>query len=512
MRLDMLAADGVGVSFADAGADPSDSADLHGAIAADKTAVVAIAGDGIGPEIMAATRQVIDTAYPFIDWREHEAGAEVVAGGIASGVPADTIDAIAEAGVVLKAPLETPIGFGGKSANVTLRKMFELYGNIRPARTLPGVPSRFADPGIDLVIVRENVEDLYAGIEHMQTPDVAQCLKLISRKGSEKIARLAFDVARADGRRQVHCATKANILKLTEGLFKTTFEEVAQAYPDIAARHILVDHCAHQLVQAPDTLDVIVTTNMNGDILSDLAAGLVGGLGLAASANVGEHVAMFEAVHGTAPDLAGLGVANPTALILSGAMLLRHIGAGTAADAVEGALYDVLQEGRHLTADIAGRHAPVSTGDFAAAICDRLEPLPDAAWCALPARPIGAPPSASVRLDPRREFDGLDVFVEWDGPCDELASRLKSACAASRFDLVMISNRGTMVYPENRGIADTVGHWRCRFLYRGVEATDLQTAICHLLARVSRTCSWMHVERLQRFDGQPAYTLAQGQG
>ena len=508
MKLDMLVTEGIGASHAD---PVLDDAGLRGAIAADKTAVVSIAGDGIGPEIMAAARRVIDAAYPFIDWQEHDAGAEVFAGGIASGVPADTIDAIAEAGLALKAPLETPVGHGGKSANVTLRKLFELYGNIRPARTLPGVPSRYADPGVDLVIVRENVEDLYAGIEHMQTPDVAQCLKLVTRQGSEKIARLAFAQARAEGRGQVHCATKANILKLTEGLFKSTFEEVAAAHPDIQARHILVDNCAHQLVLAPEAFDVIVTTNMNGDILSDLAAGLVGGLGFAASANIGDRVAMFEAVHGTAPDIAGQGVANPTALILSGAMLLRHIGAAAAADAVEQALYDVLEEGRYVTADIAGRHPPASTADFAAAITDRLDPVPDAAWSSPTGGLVWTGPAPAVRRDPRRQFDGLDVFVEWHGPVDELASRLKAASTATRFELAMISNRGTMVYPDNRGIADTVDHWRCRFVYRGVESTDLQSAICHLLARVSRVCSWMHVERLQRFDGRPAYTLAQGQ-
>ena len=490
----------------------SDDADPLGAVAGGKTAIVAIAGDGVGPEIMAAARRVIDAAYPFVDWQDHEAGAKAFAGGLASGLPGDTVDAIAETGLVFKGPLETPIGHGGKSVNVTLRKLFELYGNIRPARTLPGVPSRYAQPGVDLVIVRENVEDLYAGIEHMQTPDVAQCLKLISRKGSEKIARLAFAQARAEGRGQVHCATKANIMKLTEGLFKSTFEAVAEEHPDIAARHILVDNCAHQLVLAPEAFDVIVTTNMNGDILSDLAAGLVGGLGFAASANIGDRVAMFEAVHGTAPDIAGQGIANPTALILSGAMLLRHIGAPDAAEAVERALCEVLEEGRYLTADIAGRHPPASTEDFAAAICDRLEPATEAAgpWSAagpdVPVRIAGTSPNV------RRQFDGLDVFVEWDGPVDDLAARLEAACSATRFDLAMISNRGTLVYPDRRGNADTVDHWRCRFLYRGVESADLQSAICHLLERVSRSCQWMHVERLQRFDGSPAYSLAQGQG
>ena len=266
-----------------------------------KHIVTVIPGDGIGPEVVQATQRVIQATGVPIEWEEREAGMNVFKRGIASGVPKDTIDSITKTRVVLKGPLETPVGFGEKSANVTLRKLFETYGNIRPVREFPSVQTPFSGRGIDLVVVRENVEDLYAGIEHMQTPDVAQCLKLISHKGCEKIARLAFELARAEGRKRVDCVTKSNIMKLTEGMLKRTFEAVAKEYPDIEAQHIIVDNCAHQLVRRPEQFEVLVTTNMNGDILSDLTSGLIGGLGFAPSANLGSEVAIFEAVHGSAP-------------------------------------------------------------------------------------------------------------------------------------------------------------------------------------------------------------------
>jgi isocitrate dehydrogenase len=247
--------------------------------------VTVIPGDGSGPEVVRATQRVIEATRVPILWEEREAGKRVFERGIASGVPQETIESITKTRLVLKGPLETPIGFGEKSANVTLRKLFETYGNIRPVREFPGVRTPFSGRGIDLVVVRENVEDLYAGIEHMQTPSVAQCLKLISHKGCEKIARLAFEVARAEGRTRVTCVTKSNIMKLTEGMLKRVFEEVAKEYPDIEAQHMIVDNCAHQLVRRPEQFQVLVTTNMNGDILSDLTSGLIGGLGFAPSAN-----------------------------------------------------------------------------------------------------------------------------------------------------------------------------------------------------------------------------------
>jgi isocitrate dehydrogenase len=315
-----------------------------------KFPVTLIPGDGIGPEVAAITKRLIAAVGAPITWQEAEAGAVVFKKGIPTGVPQATIESIRQTRLVLKGPLETPVGYGEKSANVTLRKLFETFGNVRPVRDIPGVLTPFSGRGIDLIVVRENVEDLYAGIEHMQTPNVAQCLKIMSRKGCEKVVRLAFEVARAEGRKKVHCATKANIMKLTEGLLKRTFEEIAPEYPDIQAQHIIVDNCAHQLVRFPEQFDVIVTSNMNGDILSDLTSGLIGGLGFAPSANIGQDVAIFEAVHGSAPLIAGKNLANPTAHILSGVMLLRHLGLFEEAERIENAVLYTWESGKEVVA------------------------------------------------------------------------------------------------------------------------------------------------------------------
>jgi len=291
-----------------------------------KTPVTLIPGDGIGPECVEAARRIIEAAGVPLEWEIAEAGAEVFKKGLPSGVPAETMDSIARTRVALKGPLETPVGFGEKSANVTLRKLYETYANVRPVREMPGVTTPYSGRGIDLVMVRENVEDLYAGIEYMQTPGVAQALKLISDKGCEKIARFAFEYARSEGRTKVACATKANIMKLSEGTLKRVFERVAPDYPEIEPWHVIVDNAAHQLVKRPEQFEVIVTTNMNGDILSDLSSALIGGLGFAPSANIGNDVAIFEAVHGSAPKYAGKNVINPTAVILSGVLMLRYLG------------------------------------------------------------------------------------------------------------------------------------------------------------------------------------------
>src|SRR5919201_256492 len=316
--------------------------------------VTLIPGDGIGPECVRAAQRIVEATGAKIDWDEHEAGAEVFKKGLPSGVPPETIESIDRTRVVLKGPLGTPVGYGEKSANGTLRKLFETYANIRPVRELPGVPTPYSGRGIDLVVVRENVEDLYAGIEHMQTPGVAQCLKLISRKGCEKIVRLAFEFARAEGRRSVACATKSNIMKLTEGYLKRTCEAIAKEYADIESWHVIVDNCCHQLVKRPEQYDVIVTTNMNGDIMSDLTSALIGGLGFAPSANLGNEVSIFEAVHGSAPKYAGKNVINPTAVIGSAVLMLRHLGEFDAAVKAENALLVTMEEGKVPTGDVVG--------------------------------------------------------------------------------------------------------------------------------------------------------------
>ncbi|MGJ3242843.1 MAG: NADP-dependent isocitrate dehydrogenase [Opitutales bacterium] len=482
---------------------------------ATRHAVTLIEGDGVGPEIMAAVRRVLDAAGVAIDWEPAEAGARVFNAGVASGVPQPTLDSLARNKVALKGPLETPVGHGGKSANVTLRKVFETFGNVRPVRELPGVQTPFSGRGVDLVVVRENVEDLYAGIEHTQTPDVAQCLKLISTKGCEKVSRLAFEVARAENRGVVHVATKANIMKKTEGMMKREFEAAATDYPDLEARHILIDNCAHQLVIRPEQFDVILTTNMNGDILSDLTSGLVGGLGLAPSANIGHDCAIFEAVHGSAPDIAGQDKVNPTALLLSAVLLLRHLGEFSAADTVETALFKTLADGEALPADIAAGRPVAGTRAFTDAVIANLgQPTPHHEPRAY--RPLVIPArSGRVKRDTpaTAEVVGLDVFTEMDAPPATVGRLLDRAAEGTPYRLKMISNRGTMVYPDRGAGTDCVDHWRCRFIQRqGPVPEPRLLGIEALLRRIEATgMRWMHIEKLHRYDGEDAFTKAQGE-
>jgi isocitrate dehydrogenase len=476
--------------------------------------ITLIPGDGIGPEVIDATRRLIDAAGVRIAWDEVHAGASVFRKGIASGVPRETIDSISRTRLALKGPLETPVGFGEKSANVTLRKLFETYGNIRPVRMLKGVPTAYSGRPIDLVIVRENVEDLYAGIEHQQTPGVAQCLKLISRKGCEKIVRLAFEVARAQGRKSVACATKANIMKLTEGLLKRTFEDLAPDYPEIESWHIIVDNCAHQLVKKPEQFDVIVTTNMNGDILSDLTSALVGGLGFAGSANLGTDVAIFEAVHGSAPKYAGKDVINPTAMIFSGLMMLRHIGEFDAARTIEDAIEVTLAEGLSVPRDVVGDARAAGTRAYTDAIIANFGRQP----ADVPPRqhhpirmPTFNPDPVSVR-PASRSTTGFDLFTEFGGQPESLGPILENAAAGLGCRLKMISSRGTKVYPPTGAMTDYVDQWRCRFTLDS-PADDLNLALlARLLSAVEAAgVRWMHFEKLQHFDGAPGYTKAQGE-
>lgn len=474
-----------------------------------RATVVLIPGDGIGPEITRAVRRVLEAAGAPLDWEPCEAGEAVFAKGVASGLPRETIDAIARHGVLLKGPLATPVGHGGKSANVTLRKLFETYANVRPARELPGVPTPYAGRGIDFVVVRENVEDLYAGIEHMQSPTVAQALKLVTRAGSEKIARFAFELARAERRESVHCATKANILKLTEGLFKTCFEEVARDFPEVRAQHVIVDDCAHQLVMRPEQFEVVLATNLHGDILSDLASGLVGGLGFAPSASYGERVAIFEAVHGTAPALAGRDAANPTALLLSAVMMLRHLGRPSEAGRVEGALLYVLEQGRVRTADFA-RGGAVGTQAFADAVIEALGEAPRTV-ALRPNRQLTLPLPARATEPVLGLLCGADVFVQSElGPA-ALAGKIEPLTADLPLRMKMISNRGVQVYPETGAAPDLADVYRCRFVSTSAHRPLSEDDLFALLSRVARTVRWMHVEKLQEFGGKPGYTLAQGE-
>ena len=484
-------------------------------MASARKTVTLIPGDGIGPECVDSARTIIDAAGVAIDWEVRHAGESVFKQGVPSGVPPETIESIRKTRCVLKGPLGTPVGYGEKSANVTLRKLFETFANIRPVRELPGVPTPYSGRGIDLVVVRENVEDLYAGIEHMQTPGVAQCLKLISRKGCEKVVRLAFEFARSEGRKSVACATKSNIMKMTEGMLKRTFEEVAKEYPDLQAWHVIVDNCAHQLVKKPEQFDVIVTTNMNGDILSDLTSALVGGLGFAPSANLGNEVAIFEAVHGSAPKYAGRNVINPTAVIGSAVLMLRHLGEFDAAARVENALIVTLEEGKVKTGDVVGYDSgrACSTTDFTRAIVGNLGRA-SARYKAREYRPIRMPdlPLDPVSVRPRaRRTVGADVFVETGQLPNVLGPALEALAEGSPLKLKMASNRGTQVYPDKGTMIDCVDHYRCRFVLRDPDGELDQAALLDLLARVGTKYRWVHVEQLQEFDGQPSYTKAQGE-
>jgi isocitrate dehydrogenase len=480
--------------------------------ATDRTLVTLIPGDGIGPECVDAARRIVEATGAPIDWEEAEAGAEVFKKGLPSGVPPETMDSITRTRVALKGPLETPVGFGEKSANVTLRKLFETYANVRPVRELPGVTTPYSGRGIDLVMVRENVEDLYAGIEHMQTPGVAQCLKLISVKGCEKIARFAFEFARSEYRSSVACATKANIMKFTEGTLKRVFERVAPDYPEIESWHVIVDNCAHQLVKKPEQYDVIVTTNMNGDILSDLSSALVGGLGFAPSANIGNEIAIFEAVHGSAPKYAGKDVINPTAVILSAVMMLRYLEMFDEAEAIEHAVLVTLESGV-LTGDVVGYDRGTPTTKYRDTIIDNLGKRTES-WTVREHRPLQLPvlDAAPDYVRPAsRAVVGLDVFLESPLSASELGASLMELTSDTRLSLKMISSRGTKVFPPTGAITDTLDHWRCRFITKENPGDLPDEDVHQLLARISRRHMWMHTEKLQEFDGELGFTRDQGE-
>jgi isocitrate dehydrogenase len=475
-----------------------------------KRKITVLPGDGIGPEVVEAALAIIQATGAAVEFEKCEAGARAFQKGIVTGIPKETIESIERTRVVLKGPLETPIGHGNRSANVTLRTLFETYGNIRPVRELPGVQTAFTGRNLDIVIVRENIEDLYAGIEYMQTPGVAEGLKLISREGCEKIVKLAFAFAIAEERKAVHCATKSNIMKLTEGLLQHTFEEFAPQYPSIVAKHILIDNCAHQLAMRPEQFDVIVTTNMNGDILSDLTSGLTGGLGFAPSANIGNDVSIFEAVHGSAPDIAGKNKANPTALVLSAAMMLRHIGEGKAANDVEQAVLVALESGIR-TSDMIGVQNPASTTEFTQVVISSLgkrskvSPPRDYKKVQLPP----AIPGVNVVSATSRRLIGLDVYIESDLDPAKLAAVLELVAKPSPLKLQMITNRGAMVFPSSGRRVSLVDHFRCRFVLRDTAAALTDVEILALLGTIGARHRWMHIEKLQEFDGQPAFSKSQ---
>jgi isocitrate dehydrogenase len=425
--------------------------------------------------------------------------------------------------VFLKGPITTPQGGGYKSLNVTIRKTLGLYANVRPCVSYaPAVQT--LHPKMDLVIVRENEEDLYAGIEHRQTDEVFQCLKLITRPGCEKIVRHAFEYARAHGRRKVTCMTKDNIMKMTDGLFHQVFDEVKAEYPEIATEHQIIDIGTARLATQPEAFDVIVTPNLYGDILSDVAAELTGSVGLAPSANIGEHVAMFEAIHGSAPDIAGRGLANPSGLLLSAVMMLVHIRQSEVAEKVHNAWLRTIEDGC-VTSDLhpSNDGRVLSTREFADAVIARLGQQPRAfkavSYQDAPQARSTPKPLYTRKTPAKKAMVGVDVFVHApDASADYLAGRLQTLTHQPQpagFKLQMITNRGVKVWPG--GFAETfcTDHWRCRFM--GVDAAGQPREVTHndvvnlLHNLVSDGLDFIKTEGLCTFDGEAGFALGQGQ-
>lgn len=473
-------------------------------------------GDGIGPEIMAATLSILEAAGARLACEPIEIGESIYRRGVSSGIDTAAWSSLRRTRLLLKAPITTPQGGGYKSLNVTLRKSLGLFANVRPCAALhPFVATRH--PRMDVVVIRENEEDVYAGIEHRQTQDVVQCLKLVSVPGTERIVRYAFDWARAHGRRKVTCMTKDNIMKLTDGLFSETFRRIGAEYPELKQEHLLVDIGAALLADDPGRFDVIVTPNLYGDILSDVAAQIAGSVGLAGSANVGEHGALFEAIHGSAPTIAGKDVANPSGLIQASVMLLLHVGQADVAARIHNAWLAAIEDGVH-TPDIWNTRAStrrVGTRGFAQAVIDRLGSAPGEL---LPARWDAAHPPARIAIAPfarkpvPKGLAGVDVFLDVrDAKPDALAARMR-LLAGPALALTLLTNRGVKVWPDGLPETFCTDHWRCRFTPRRADGKVTHEDVVALLARLAfENLDFVKTELLYTFDGKPGYALGQGQ-
>lgn len=473
--------------------------------------IAVAAGDGIGPEVMEATLAVLEAAGVPLRFVPVEMGLSVWKRGVSTGITEHAQETIESLGILLKGPMATPKGKGVKSINVTARKMWNAYANKRVFRSLPGVPrAKHLHPDVDITMIRENIEDTYGAIEHMQTHDVAQCRRLITRPGSEAVVRYAFEVARRKGARRITAGHKANIMKMTDGLFLEVFRQVATEYPELRADDRIVDALAMELVMQPDAFDVIVLPNLQGDILSDLCAGLVGGLAYAPSANVGEHISIFEAVHGTAPDIAGQGVANPTALLLSACIMLRHLGLFPWADAIESAVHRALRAA-YRPPDLGYPPPPFRTERFRDLVIDALKPV-DPELVRSIAKPLTVARRSDLRMlvSPRTESEdtvGVDLFIDSEAHPAFVAEAVNAECPPG-MRVVMISNRGTQVWPTGSVFTDCVNHHRVR-----VEADEPVSSevLYALAARVSATLRVCSTETLLRIGDRPAYSLAQGQ-
>lgn len=472
-------------------------------------------GDGIGPEIMTATIDILNAAGANLEYDVIEIGEKVYLSGNTAGISPENWHILEKNKVFLKAPITTPQGGGYQSLNVAIRKTLGLYANVRPCISYaPYVSTNF--PKMDLVIVRENEEDLYAGIEHQQTDEVIQCLKLVSVSGTEKIIRYAFEYAVANNRKHVTCMSKDNIMKMTDGMFHKTFDRVAKEYPGISTDHYIIDIGAAKLASDPERFDVIVTLNLYGDIISDIAADVAGSVGLGGSSNVGENFAMFEAIHGSAPDIAGKDIANPSGLINGACMMLVQLGKAEVAEKIQNALLSTLEDGIH-TGDIYKvgiSQQKVGTKAFTQAVIARLGKKPQQF------KPVELNHNAKpihVALTPKAPVDkkliGVDVFLDWDesNKNPEVLGNLFKSIQSDVLELNMISNRGVVVYPNGHPSTFCTNHWRCRFTNKlqnivpFSEILELQSKIDKANIKVIKT------ENLYQFDNKPAYSVSQGE-
>lgn len=492
-----------------------------------KPTVTIAHGDGIGSEIMQATLTILEAAGASLNYETIQIGQEVYLKGITSGIAEDAWQVLRKNKVFLKAPITTPQGGGYKSLNVTMRKSLGLFANVRPVKAYaPYVECQF--PQMDIVVIRENEEDLYAGIEHQQTSEVVQCLKLVSRPGCEKVIRYAFEYARANGRKKVTCMTKDNIMKLTDGLFHQVFNEIAPEYPDIETNHYIIDIGSALLADKPEHFDVVVTLNLYGDIISDITAQVAGSVGLGGSANIGEDFAMFEAIHGSAPDIAGKDIANPSGLLQGACMMLVHLGQGEVAEKIQNAWLKTLEDGIH-TGDIYNESftaQKVGTKAFAQAVIDRLGQEPERltkVHYPASAKPIQVKVRPSVPV--AKKLVGVDVFLDWsaEGRDPNKLGHLLEGISCDKLQLKMITNRGVKVYPYGLPETFCTDHWRCRFvsvkshLTEHHDEMDVVKPIHYddIIALLSRLTSaglnFIKTENLYEMNGKPAYSLGQGE-
>ncbi len=487
-----------------------------------RTKIAVAKGDGIGPEIMNATLRILDAANAKIDYKFIELGEKKYLQGNTAGIDNKAWEKIQLYKTIFKGPITTPQGKGYKSLNVTLRKSLGLFANVRPVESYtPYVKSHF--PDMDVVIIRENEEDLYAGIEHRQTQDVYQCLKLITKPGTERIVRYAFEYARTHGRKKVTCMVKDNIMKITDGLFHKVFEEIATEYPEINSETQIIDIGSARLAARPEDYDVIVTSNLYGDIISDIAAEISGSVGMCGSANIGKNAAMFEAIHGSAPDIAGQGIANPSGLINAAISMLAHIGQPEVANKIKNAWLVTLEEGYH-TPDIYQKGKSVKkvgTNEFAKRVISNLGKMPKTVI----KKPLNNGSGkikipGYIRKEEKKELVGVDLFLDWSGNNPNELGEALSSLNTGKLKLKMITNRGVKVFPNGLKETYCTDHWRCRFVATGTKTTCKESKYLRIdFEQILALMSILNVsgfdviktENLYEFNETRGFSLGQGE-